>query len=41
MLYVDKDDKEISVWDEELNQYIPIANYTQEASNEDIENLFN
>ena len=41
MLYVDKDDKEISVWDEKLNQYIPIANYTQEASNEDIENLFN
>ena len=41
ILYVDKDDKEISVWDEQLNQYIPIANYTQEASNEDIENLFN
>ena len=40
MLYVDKDDKEISVWDENLNQYIPVANYTQEASNEDIESLF-
>lgn len=40
MLYVDKDDKEISVWDENLNQYIPVANYTQEASDEDIESLF-
>ena len=40
MLYVDKDDKEISVWDENLNQYITVANYTQEASNEDIESLF-
>lgn len=41
VLYVDKDDKEISIWDEKTNQYIPVANYTQEVSNEDIENLFN
>lgn len=40
ILYVDKDGREISVWDEETSQYIPIANYTQEVSNEDIENLF-
>ena len=40
MLYVDKDDKEISIWDENLKQYILIANCTQEASNEDIEDLF-
>ena len=39
-LYVDKDDKEISIWDEETNQYIVVANYTREVSEEDIENLF-
>lgn len=39
-LYVDKDDKEISVWDEENQQYITVANYTNEVSTEDIENLF-
>jgi hypothetical protein len=39
-LYVDKDDKEISVWDEETNQYIVVSNYTSEVSNEDIEDLF-
>lgn len=40
VLYVNKDYREISVWDEKTNQYIAIANYTQEVSNEDIENLF-
>jgi hypothetical protein len=39
-LYVDVDDKEISVWDEDSNKYITVSNYTQEASKEDIENLF-
>lgn len=39
-LYIDKDDKEISIWDEETNQYIVVANYTREVSEEDIENLF-
>lgn len=39
-LYVDTDDREISVWDEETNKYIIVSNYTQEATNEDIENLF-
>ena len=39
-LYVDTDDREISVWDEENNQYIVVSNYTQEVTNEDIEDLF-
>ena len=33
ILYVDKEDREISVWDEEIKQYIIVANYTEEASN--------
>ncbi len=40
-LYVDTDDREISVWDEETSQYIVVSNYTAEVTNEDIENLFN
>lgn len=40
-LYVDKDDREISVWDDETNQYITVANYTLDVTVEDIENLFN
>ena len=39
-LYVDIDDKEISVWDEETDKYIAVSNYTDEVTNEDIENLF-
>lgn len=39
-LYVDKDDKEISIWDEETDKYITVSNYTEEASDADIENLF-
>ena len=39
-LYVDKDDKEISVWDEESDKYIVVSNYTEEASEEDINALF-
>ena len=39
-LYVDTDDREISVWDEENDKYITVANYTQEASEQDIESLF-
>ena len=39
-LYVDTDDREISVWDEETDKYITVANYTQEASISDIEDLF-
>ena len=40
-LYIDKDDREISIWDEETDSYIVVSNYTEEVSNEDIENLFN
>ena len=40
-LYIDTDDKEISVWDEETDTYITVSNYTAEVTNEDIESLFN
>lgn len=40
-LYVDTDDKEISVWIEEANQYLTVSNFTEEVSDSDIENLFN
>ena len=39
-LYVDTDDREISVWDEEADKYITVSNYTEEVSSEDIEKLF-
>ena len=39
-LYVDIDDREISVWNEETGEYVAVANYTQEVSNKDIEDLF-
>lgn len=39
-LYVDTDDREISVWDEETDTYITVANYTTEVTNADIESLF-
>lgn len=39
-IYADIDDKEISVWNEETGEYVVVANYTQEVSNEDIEDLF-
>lgn len=39
-LYVDTDDKEISVWVEETGEYVTVSNYTEEASAEDIESLF-
>lgn len=39
-LYVDTDDREISVWDEETDSYIAVSNYTEEVSNADIENMF-
>lgn len=39
-LYIDTDDREISVWDEETDQYIKVSNYTEEASSDDIESLF-
>lgn len=39
-LYVDTDDREISVWDEETDEYIVVSNYTEEVTNADIEELF-
>ena len=39
-LYVDTDDREISIWDEENDRYITVSNYTEEVSDADIENLF-
>lgn len=39
-IYIDTDDKEISVWDEENGEYITVANYTTEVTEEDIESLF-
>ena len=40
-IYVDKDDKEISVWDEDAEVYVPVANYTESISEETIKTLFN
>lgn len=40
-IYVDKDDKEISVWDEDAEVYVPVANYTESISEADIRTLFN
>ena len=39
-LYIDTDDREISVWDDETDTYITVSNYTAEVSNSDIEDLF-
>lgn len=39
-LYVDSDDGEISIWDDETGKYIIVSNYTEEISEQDIEGLF-
>ena len=39
-LYIDTDDREISVWDDEADTYITVSNYTEEVSDADIESLF-
>lgn len=39
-IYIDTDDREISVWDEETDKYITVSNYTEEVSRADIEDLF-
>lgn len=39
-LYVDTDDREISVWDDETDTYITVANYCGSISVEEIKNLF-
>lgn len=39
-LYINKAEQDISVWDEETNQYIPVANYTMDVTVEDILKMF-
>ena len=39
-LYIDTDDREISVWDEATDTYITVSNYTAEVTDADIEDLF-
>lgn len=39
-LYVNKAERDISVWDEKTSQYIKVANYTMDATAKDIEDLF-
>ena len=39
-LYVDKTNKEISIWDEETNGYITVADATNTISESDIDSLF-
>lgn len=40
-IYINKTEKEISVWDKETNNYTTVSNYTNEVTDTDIENLFN
>ena len=40
VLYVNKADKEISIYDEAANSYVVVSDYTNEVSDEDIESLF-
>lgn len=39
-IYVDTNNREISVWNETENQYVTVANYTEPITSEDVENLF-
>lgn len=39
-LYVDKEDREISVWDEETEKYIPVSNYTDSINSDEVVALF-
>ena len=41
VLYVNKAEKEIAVFDKALNEYIIVSDYTNEVTDTDIENLFN
>lgn len=40
VLYVNKADKEIAVFDSASNDYVIVSDYTDEVTNEDIEKLF-
>lgn len=39
-LYVNKTEQNISVWDDDTNKYVCIANYIEDVADEDILNLF-
>ena len=39
-LYVNKLEKEISIWDEDANGYIAVSNYCESISGEEIESFF-
>ena len=41
MLYVNKADREIAVFDSVSNEYIIVSDYTNEVTDSDIEDLFN
>ena len=40
-LYINKAEKEIAIFDKASNEYIIVSDYTNEVTDEDIENLFN
>lgn len=40
MLYINKAEREIAIFDSTLNDYIIVSNYTNEVTNSDIEDLF-
>jgi hypothetical protein len=40
VLYVDKTDKQIAVFDSGANNYVVVSDFTKEVTEEDIENLF-
>ena len=39
-IYIDTDDREISVWDEETGKYMVVASHIEEITDADIEDLF-
>ena len=39
-LYVNKVEQDISIWDDETKQYIPVANYTMDVTEDDIVKMF-
>ena len=39
-LYVDKEDREISVWDEDTDKYITVSNYTDSINSDEVVALF-
>lgn len=39
-LYVNKVNKEISIWDNEINEYVTVSNYSDTISESEIDSLF-